>query len=245
MMPPPPGRFSTTKDWPSCPCSALASVRLRMSEAPAGGEDEISRTSRVGHGACARAGRTASVTKPAMNGATGRRHGVTSRSLHVASPSESTMHQARSGPAPSDMTAMPIALAAAIDLVMLWVVSGLPTIAVAGGALEPRFAGCCRPERPDPKGREPAGRGQADDRSARPGEGAEMRSRRLYRARAHDVLPALVHDRPGGDRRLVRARDAQPGDAPAVREGGGVQDRDIVRLCRAHARGAGGSIRQS
>ena len=33
-------------------------------------------------------------------------------------------------------------------------------------------------------------------------------SRRLPRAGAHHVLPALVDDRPGGDRQLLRARDA-------------------------------------
>jgi len=66
MMPPPPGRFSTTNDWPSWPCSAWASVRLRMSEAPAGGDVETKRTGRVGHCACPKAGRSASKPRPAM-----------------------------------------------------------------------------------------------------------------------------------------------------------------------------------
>ena len=39
------------------------------------------------------------------------------------------------------------------------------------------------------------------------------------RAGADDVLPALVHDRPGRGRHLVRARDAERRDAAAVRAG--------------------------
>ena len=46
-----------------------------------------------------------------------------------------------------------------------------------------------------------------------------LRPRGLPRAGAHDLLPALVDDRPGGDRRLLRARDAVERDGAAVQRG--------------------------
>ena len=61
---------------------------------------------------------------------------------------------------------------------------------------------------PDPARRQPRRRGQAHDRAAAPGRRARLRARRLPRAGADDLLPALVDDRPGGDRQLLRARDA-------------------------------------
>ncbi len=42
---------------------------------------------------------------------------------------------------------------------------------------------------------------------------------RLSRAGAHDLLPALAPRGPGRGRSLVRGRDAEPGDAAAVRPG--------------------------
>ena len=91
------------------------------------------------------------------------------------------------------------------------------------------------PKRADPEGRQPAGGGQADDRPARSGEGAEVRSRGVHRTCAHHVLSALVHGRPGRGRFLVRARDAERGDAAAVRARGAAPDRHVVRLCGADA----------
>ena len=49
-------------------------------------------------------------------------------------------------------------------------------------------------------------------------------------------FPALVHDRSGRDRFLVRARDAERRNAPAVRAGAQLRHRLLVRLRRAHAR---------
>ena len=48
---------------------------------------------------------------------------------------------------------------------------------------------------------------------------AKVRPRGLSGARAHHLLSALVHDRTGRGRRLVRARDAECRDAAAVRAG--------------------------
>ena len=50
-------------------------------------------------------------------------------------------------------------------------------------------------------------------------QGAGRRLRRLSRAGADHVLPALVHDGSGRGRLLVRARDAERRDAAAVRAG--------------------------
>ena len=58
--PPAPGLFSTTIGWPSLLPMYSASVRDRMSAAPAGGKLTIQRIGLVGQGACAdtRAGAT-------------------------------------------------------------------------------------------------------------------------------------------------------------------------------------------
>ena len=81
----------------------------------------------------------------------------------------------------------------------------------------PRASDRRRPDGPDPQGRQPAGGGAAHARSARSGQGAEVRSRGLSGACADHLFPALVHDRSGRGRRLVRARDAECRDAAAVR----------------------------
>ena len=67
ITPAAPALFSTTKDWPVCSCSACPSVRVRMSEAPAGGDDEISRTDRFGQADCAEPERAASSAAPAAS----------------------------------------------------------------------------------------------------------------------------------------------------------------------------------
>ena len=53
---------------------------------------------------------------------------------------------------------------------------------------------------------------------------------------ADDLFSALVHDGAGRSRCLVRARNAECRDAPAVRAGRALRYRILVRLCRAHAR---------
>ena len=55
---------------------------------------------------------------------------------------------------------------------------------------------------------------------------------RLSRTGADDVLSALVDDRPGRDRPVLRARDAGPRDPAAVRTGARSRDRLLSRLCR-------------
>ena len=80
------------------------------------------------------------------------------------------MRKAGSGPA-KHMTAMPMVLAAAADLVMLGRMAW-HTVQASGRNLESGLRGGGGPERPGPEGRQPAGGGPADDRSHRPGQGA-------------------------------------------------------------------------
>ena len=58
---------------------------------------------------------------------------------------------------------------------------------------------------------------------------------RLSRTRVDDILPALLDDRPEGDRPLFRARDAGAGNPAAVRSRPRARRRLLSRLCRADA----------
>ena len=71
--------------------------------------------------------------------------------------------------------------------------------------------------------------------SAAAGRRAQMQPRGLPRAGAHDLLPALVDDRPGGDRQLLRARDAVERDGAAVQRGAAAGCRLQSGLCRDRA----------
>jgi hypothetical protein len=58
MLSPPPGRFSTTKGWPSDFCNSSASARVKTSPPPPGPSGMMMRTGRAGH-SCAAAGTSA------------------------------------------------------------------------------------------------------------------------------------------------------------------------------------------
>src|SRR5207247_2079566 len=58
-----------------------------------------------------------------------------------------------------------------------------------------------------------------------------------FRQNVHDVLSPLVDGRSGGDRRVLRARDAGAGDAAVVRRGAAPGAWLLPRVRRAHPRG--------
>ncbi len=89
-------------------------------------------------------------------------------------------------------------------------------------------AGASR-RRPEP-GRE------APCRDAARGAFRRGEARRLPGAGADDLLSALVDGGSGQDRRLFRARDAERGGAPALRDRPVARHRLPSRLCRAHRR---------
>ena len=64
--------------------------------------------------------------------------------------------------------------------------------------------------------------------------GARLRSRRVPRAGADDVLPALVRRRRRRVRPVLRDRDAGAGDPAAVRRGEAARHRVLSRVRRAH-----------
>ena len=177
--------------------------------------------------------------------ATGRRHGVTSRSLHVASPSESMMHQARSGPAPSDMTAMPIALAAAIDLVIYWSSQDYPRSPLQEEPLSRVLRVAAAQSGPIQK---------ADSRQAVVRRMIDL----LDQAKAQKcdlvVYTELalttffprwyMTDQAEVDAWFEREMP-NPATRPLFEKAAEHKIAHIVRLCRAHARRAGASIRRS
>src|SRR5207247_914264 len=73
-------------------------------------------------------------------------------------------------------------------------------------------------------------RRQAPARAAARGEGARRGAGRVPRARADDVLSALVDGGSGRDRRLLRDRDARAGNEAALRRGAAARPRLLPRL---------------
>ena len=74
--------------------------------------------------------------------------------------------------------------------------------------------------------------GVAAARADARGQGARQRHRGLPRARADHLLSALVDGGRRRDRQLLRARNAEPGDAAAVRGRAIARHRLLSRLCR-------------
>ena len=99
--------------------------------------------------------------------------------------------------------------------------------------------GSSTPRGPDGADREigdAQGHGEAPDRADARGEGEGRRARRLHRARADHLLPALADRGRGRARQLLRARDARAGDPAAVRRGEEARHRLLSRLRRTGRR---------
>ena len=79
---------------------------------------------------------------------------------------------------------------------------------------------------------------RAADRPSARGQAHGLRAGGVSRARAHDVLSALVDDRPGGGRFLLRARDAVQRDGAAVQRGQAARHGFLPGLRRARQRRA-------